>query len=195
MKWVSGWLLLLCLLQACVSQESPERSDEWWIAQHVVLDPALTVANASQWYELEHGVWPEQLADVADLAEELGHALREPPEPILIPDAGHFRKLRFEIVSDSIMRLHFDLAPFEVEELEADTMLGEVPQPAMSVKHSQGIISLRHSDSGFAQRKVWIQKASVTSASGQEFEFLDESFGLQPLVFLEPIPREGYPLR
>ena len=178
-------LALLAFVASCSPPEVVD-SDERWSALHAATEPARTVALAAVWYENENGHWPSTLADVADLSEELGHSSREPPEPIPIPTAGEFHKIRFEVHGDSLFRLHFAHAPFRSAAVAA--FADSPARPAVEVRESRGLIDV-------SAGRIGIDRASVTVEGGKRYESVGDTLVFEEVVLLRPIPREGYPLR
>ena len=184
---------LILSLSAC------EDRDAWWERQFALDDaigPVWDVAIASQWYELENGRWPTSIDQVADLDEALGQVVRQPPEPVPIPDASAFNSVRFEPVGDSLLRVHFDLAPFaapsrgEVEIQDESGPSRMYSPPATTVSRSRGIIEIpayREERISDLETRVTLADAAVQTEAGTTYEFEDEQRDLQPVIFLEPL--------
>ena len=141
----------LLVLGLIVALSACENRDSWWERQFALddaIDPVWDVAIAAQWYESENGRWPTSIEQVADLDEALGRVIRQPPEPVPVPDASAFNAVRFEVVSNSLLRVHFDLAPFEVPrrgEVEIQEENGPprmYSPPATTISRSRGIIEV-----------------------------------------------------
>lgn len=139
-------LLLATALPAC---QNGDAELEHWFALQDAIGPIWHLATATQWYESENGRWPTSIDQVADLDEVLGQVIRQPPEPVPIPGASAFNAIRFEATSDSVLRLHFDLAPFNVPRRGAVDIYDEhVPSrvyspPATTVSRSVASLMCR----------------------------------------------------
>lgn len=184
--------ILVVALSACGSRDS---SWERAFALKDAIDPVWDVAIAAQWYELENGRWPTSIDQIADLDDALGHVTREPPEPVPVPAATAFNAVRFEIASDSLLRVHFDLTPFEsssrgeMEIQDEDGSSRMYSPPATTTSRSRGIIEVpayREGKVSALETQVWLAEAMVQTAVGKKYEFKNERRDLQSVIFLKP---------
>jgi hypothetical protein len=60
-------------------------------------------------------------------------------------------------------------------------------RPAVEVYESRGVIDV-------SAGRIGIDRASVTVEGSQRYKSVGDTLTFGPVVFLEPIPREGYPL-
>ena len=183
---------LLLSLSAC---DDRDNALERQFALADAIGPLWDVAVAAQWYETQNGRWPTSIDQVADLDEVLGQVTSYPPEPVPVPDASAFNAIRFETVSDTLLRVHFDLVPFqspqrgEVEIQDESGRSRMYALPAMTVADSRGVMEVPAYGKGTSdtRTRVSLTRATVRTQGGRVYEFEDEHQDLSPVIFLERV--------
>ena len=106
-------VLLTFVHSACIDDDNSPRSS---LISNDVIGPVTTLAELAQIYRCQNGIWPASLYDVDDLAEALESTWQPfDTSSVEIPTSDQFLSLRFESVSDSLLLIHFDLAPRRVK--------------------------------------------------------------------------------
>ena len=130
-------LLLSLLLPACQCIDSLPLQ---YIMVEEAAAPLLGVSSATQWFQLKTGRWPASLSEAASVSGELAEA-QGASGPVVEPNLDAFRSTRFEPVGDSLLRVHFDLLPFESHPL-TDDPIPESGLPPLRVDVSRGVLEV-----------------------------------------------------